>query len=172
MSTNINKYICTYRRPPFECIKNVKYCFTGRGDCKMLTKKQNEMITMLVEGKSKTEVARELKMSRQTICDWLEKEEIKLEVDRRRQKMCNDALAGLKGDTKELLEAVKKLAYTADSEAIRLQALNSLLDRSLGKATAKQEIELSNTDNNTDVDLDSLLEDKDSNVIDLDKIAK
>ena len=172
MSTNINKYICTYRRPPFECIKNVRFYFTERGDCKMLTKKQNEMITMLVEGKSKAEVARELKMSRQTIYDWLEKEEIKLEVDRRRQKMCSDALAGLKGDTQALLEAVKKLAYTADSEAIRLQALNSLLDRSLGKATTKQEIELSSNKEAENIDLDTLLDEDNSNVIDLDKIAK
>lgn len=143
----------------------------------MITDKQNKMINMLAEGMSKADIAKELKMSRQTIYDWLDKEEIKREMDRRRQIMCNEALTSLKGDTRELLDAVKKLAYTADSEGIRLQALNSLLDRSLGKATSKTELEVSN--NNKDIDdinLDTLLDDsnnnEDSNVIDLDKIAK
>jgi len=141
----------------------------------MLTEKQNKMISMLAEGMSKADIAKELKMSRQTIYDWMNKEEIKREMDRRRRIMCNEALTSLKGDTRELLDAVKKLAYTADSEAIRLQALNSLLDRSLGKATTKAELEVSNNNKDAEnIDLDTLLDDNnnDSNVIDLDKIAK
>lgn len=140
--------------------------------CKLLTNKQLEAVDMLMDGLNKSAIADKLKVSRTTLYKWIENEEFKLELDRRKQKICNDALSDLKGSTKDLLKAVEKLAYTAENEGIRLQALNSLLDRTLGKATAKQEIELSNTDNNTDVDLDSLLEDKDSNVIDLDKIAK
>lgn len=138
----------------------------------MLTNKQLDCIELLMDGLNKTAIADKIGISRKTIYKWMENEEFKLELDRRKQKICNDALSDLKGSTKDLLKAVEKLAYTAENEGIRLQALNSLLDRTLGKATAKQEIELSNTDNNADVDLDSLLEDKDSNVIDLDKIAK
>ena len=138
----------------------------------MLNDKQLECIELLMDGANKTAIADKIKVNRKTIYGWLEKEEFKLELDRRKQEISKHALSDLKGDTKQILEAVKKLGYEAESEAVRLSALNSLLDRILGKATAKQEIELSNTDNNTDVDLDSLLEDKDSNVIDLDKIAK
>ena len=138
----------------------------------MLNDKQLECIELLMDGVNKTAIADKIKVNRKTIYGWLEKEEFKLELDRRKQEISKHALSDLKGDTKQILEAVKKLGYEAESEAVRLSALNSLLDRILGKATAKQEIELSNTDNNTDVDLDSLLEDKDSNVIDLDKIAK
>ena len=121
----------------------------------MLTEKQNEMINMLIEGKTKSDVIRELKIARQTLYNWLGKDEIIAEMDRRRQKMCKDALADLKGDTKELLAEVKKLAYTADSEAIRLQALNSLLDRTLGKATTKQEVSIEKT-TEKDIDLKEL----------------
>ena len=138
----------------------------------MLNDKQLECIELLMDGVNKTAIADKIKVNRKTIYGWLEKEEFKLELDRRQQEISKHALSDLKGDTKQILEAVKELGYKAESEAVRLQALNSLLDRILGKATAKQEIELSNTDNNTDIDLDSLLEDKDSNVIDLDKIAK
>ena len=138
----------------------------------MLNDKQLECIELLMDGVNKTAIADKIKVNRKTIYGWLEKEEFKLELDRRKQEISKHALSDLKGDTKQILEAVKKLGYEAESEAVRLSALNSLLDRILGKATAKQEIELSNTDNNADIDLDSLLEDKDSNVIDLDKIAK
>ena len=138
----------------------------------MLNNKQLQAIDMLMDGVNKTAIADKIKVNRTTLYNWLDNEEFKLELDRRQQEISKHALSDLKGDTKQILEAVKKLGYEAESEAVRLSALNSLLDRILGKATAKQEIELSNADNNIDVDLDSLLEDKDSNVIDLDKIAK
>ena len=138
----------------------------------MLNNKQLQAIDMLMDGVNKTAIADKIKVNRTTLYNWLDNEEFKLELDRRQQEISKHALSDLKGDTKQILEAVKKLGYEAESEAVRLSALNSLLDRILGKATAKQEIELSNADNNIDVDLDSLLDDKDSNVIDLDKIAK
>lgn len=138
----------------------------------MLNNKQLKAIDMLMDGVNKTAIADKIKVNRTTLYNWLDNEEFKLELDRRQQEISKRALSDLKGDTKQILEAVKELGYKAESEAVRLSALNSLLDRILGKATAKQEIELSNADNNTDVDLDSLLEDKDINVIDLDKIAK
>lgn len=140
--------------------------------CKLLTNKQLEAVDMLMDGLNKSAIADKLKVSRTTLYKWIENEEFKLELDRRKQKICNDALSDLKGSTKDLLKAVEKLAYTAENEGIRLQALNSLLDRTLGKATAKQEIELSSNKEAENIDLDTLLEEDNSNVIDLDKIAK
>ena len=138
----------------------------------MLTNKQLEAVDMLMDGLNKSAIADKLKVSRTTLYKWTENEEFKLELDRRKQKICNDALSDLKGSTKDLLKAVEKLAYTAENEGIRLQALNSLLDRTLGKATAKQEIELSSNKEAENIDLDTLLDEDNSNVIDLDKIAK
>ena len=138
----------------------------------MLTNKQLDCIELLMDGLNKTAIADKIGISRKTIYKWIENEEFKLELDRRKQKICNDALSDLKGSTKDLLKAVEKLAYTAENEGIRLQALNSLLDRTLGKATAKQEIELSSNKEAENIDLDTLLDEDNSNVIDLDKIAK
>ena len=138
----------------------------------MLTNKQLDCIELLMDGLNKTAIADKIGISRKTIYKWMENEEFKAELDRRKQKICNDALSDLKGSTKDLLKAVEKLAYTAENEGIRLQALNSLLDRTLGKATTKQEIELSNNKEAENIDLDTLLDEDNSNVIDLDKIAK
>ena len=138
----------------------------------MLTNKQLDCIELLMDGLNKTAIADKIGISRKTIYKWMENEEFKAELDRRKQKICNDALSDLKGSTKDLLKAVEKLAYTAENEGIRLQALNSLLDRTLGKATTKQEIELSSNKEAENIDLDTLLDEDNSNVIDLDKIAK
>ena len=123
-------------------------------------------------GLNKSAIADKLKVSRTTLYKWIEHEEFKLELDRRKQEISKHALSDLKGDTKQILEAVKELGYKAESEAVRLSALNSLLDRILGKATTKQEIELSSNKEAENIDLDTLLEEDNSNVIDLDKIAK
>lgn len=138
----------------------------------MLNNKQLKAIDMLMDGVNKTAIADKIKVNRTTLYNWLENEEFKLELDRRKQEISKHALSDLKGSTKDLLKAVEKLAYTAENEGIRLQALNSLLDRTLGKATTKQEIELSSNKDVENIDLDTLLDEDNSNVIDLDKIAK
>ena len=139
----------------------------------MLNDKQLECIELLMDGVNKTAIADKIKVNRKTIYDWLEKEEFKRELDRRKQLICNSAISDLKGSTRELLTEVKKLAYTAENEGIRLQALNSLLDRTLGKATSKQDISITNNDSvNEEINLDELLSNEDDNVIDLNKIAK
>ena len=138
----------------------------------MLNDKQLECIELLMDGVNKTAIADKIKVNRKTIYDWLEKEEFKRELDRRKQLICNSAISDLKGSTRELLAEVKKLAYTAENEGIRLQALNSLLDRTLGKATSKQDISITNNDSvNEEINLDDLLDTAD-NVINIDKIAK
>ena len=139
----------------------------------MLNDKQLECIELLMDGVNKTAIADKIKVNRKTIYGWLEKEEFKRELDKRKQLICNSAISDLKGSTRELLDEVKKLAYTAENEGIRLQALNSLLDRTLGKATSKQDISVTNNDSvNEDINLDELLSNEDDNVIDLNKIAK
>ena len=138
----------------------------------MLNDKQLECIELLMDGVNKTAIADKIKVNRKTIYGWLEKEEFKRELDRRKQLICNSAISDLKGSTRELLTEVKKLAYTAENEGIRLQALNSLLDRALGKATSKQDISVTNNDSvNEEINLDDLLDTAD-NVINIDKIAK
>ena len=137
-----------------------------------LTNENYQSMELIIKGDSMQIVAKELGRSRATIYNWLDNEEFKHELDRRRDKLSNQAINKVKCRIDNYLEDIERIAKTSENDNTRLQAYNMLLDRALGKATAKQEIELSNTDNNADIDLDSLLEDKDSNVIDLDKIAK
>jgi transposase len=138
----------------------------------LLNQKHLDAIEELMKGENISNIAKKLKVSRASIYNWLDDEEFKRELDKRKQVISRNALNRVNIKVNEYLEGIEKIAKTTDNDNTALTAYGMLLDRALGKATAKQEIELSNTDNNTDVDLDSLLEDKDSNVIDLDKIAK
>ena len=138
----------------------------------LLNQKHLDAIEELIKGESISNIAKKLKVSRASLYNWLDDEGFKLELDKRRQIISRNALNRVNIKVNEYLEGIEKIAKTTDNDNTALTAYGMLLDRALGKATAKQEIELSNTDNNTDIDLDSLLEDKDSNVIDLDKIAK
>ena len=137
----------------------------------LLNQKHLDAIEELIKGENISNIAKKLKVSRASLYNWLDDEEFKLELDKRRQIISRNALNRVNIKVNEYLEGIEKIAKTTDNDNTALTAYGMLLDRALGKATAKQEIELSNTDNNTDVDLDSLLEDN-SNVIDLDKIAK
>lgn len=121
----------------------------------MLTDKQNKAINMLFEGMDKTRIAEELGISRTTLYKWFKDDDFIAERHRREQEFCKNALSDLKGNAKKLLDEVEKLAYTADSEAIRLQALQSLLDRIFGKASTKSEISIEKT-TEKDIDLKEL----------------
>ena len=139
----------------------------------MLTEKQDKAITMLIEGQTKTAVANELKISRTTLYKWLDDKEFTAEMHRRGQKMCDEALNDAKLDVKKLLGELKKMALTSENENIKLTAINSLLDRVLGKATARQEIAIDKaTESDIELDdIDTLLEEDNTidNVIELDK---
>lgn len=138
----------------------------------LLNQKHLDAIEELMKGENISNVAKKIGVSRNSIYNWLDDEEFKRELDKRKQAISKRALDRVNIKVNEYLEGIEKIAKTTDNDNTALTAYGMLLDRALGKATAKQEIELSNTDNNADIDLDSLLEDKDSNVIDLDKIAK
>ena len=139
----------------------------------MLSEKQIQAIELLIEGKKKTEIAKELKIGRTTLYHWFDNSEFTAEWHRREQQLCDETLNAMKSDVKVLLEQVKTIALTSENEGMRLQACRELLDRILGKATAKQEIAIdkaTESDINLD-DIDTLLDEDNSldNVIELDK---
>ena len=139
----------------------------------MLTEQQNNAINLLLEGKTKSAVAKEIGVSRTTLYKWLEDKEFIAEQHRRGQKMCEEALNDVKLDVKKLLNELEKIALTSENENIRLSAINSLLDRVLGRPTSRQEVSIDKaTESDIELDdIDTLLEEDTEldNVIELDK---
>lgn len=104
-----------------------------------LSQKQYECINYLLEGRSKTDVAKLCMIARQTIYSWEANKEFKAELDKRRRDMKNDVNRVITERASTYLEQLHVLATTAKSEKVRSQACQYLLDRCLGKATTKVE---------------------------------
>ena len=141
--------------------------------CNMLKQKQLDAIEMIIQGKTKTAIAKELGMSRTNLYTWMNNDEFIAELDRQRDIISRQALSEIKGDTKKLLEGLEKLALTSESESIRLSATTALLDRILGRPSTKSEISIDKaTESDIELDdIDTLLEEDNAidNVIELDK---
>ena len=138
----------------------------------LLNQKHLDAIEELIKGENISNIAKKLKISRASLYNWLDDEEFKLELDKRRQIISRNALNRVNIKVNEYLEGIEKIAKTTDNDNTALTAYGMLLDRALGKATAKQDISVTNNNSvNEEINLDDLLDTAD-NVINIDKIAK
>ncbi|MDU4596801.1 MAG: helix-turn-helix domain-containing protein, partial [Clostridium sporogenes] len=55
----------------------------------VLTVKQSDMVTMLIEGHSITDIAKKLNVTRNTIYAWMNKDNVKAELDRRKRELAH-----------------------------------------------------------------------------------
>ena len=138
----------------------------------LLNQKHLDAIEELIKGENISNIAKKLKISRASLYNWLDDEGFKLELDKRRQIISRNALNRVNIKVNEYLEGIEKIAKTTDNDNTALTAYGMLLDRALGKATAKQDISVTNNNSvNEEINLDDLLDTAD-NVINIDKIAK
>lgn len=103
----------------------------------MLHEKQLEAAIMLAEGKSKTEIATELKISRQTLYDWLKLEEFNEEVNRIIKLSKDETEKRLTFNIDKYVKELENIAFNSKSEKTKSDTLQYLIDRVLGKTTTK-----------------------------------
>lgn len=84
----------------------------------MLDQRQRKMIALIQDGKSITEIATVLNVSRRTVYNWLEKEEIKSELDNK----------------KALIAEMVDLAKNSEDKTIKYNAIKYLLDSNISLA--------------------------------------
>lgn len=98
---------------------------------------KEKCITMLLRGENITNISKQLQVSRQAIYDWLGNPEFAKELDRRRQEIKtagnNMILNQLHGCIDELI----KIAYKGESEKVRSDTAQYLINRVLGTPTNK-----------------------------------
>ena len=117
-----------------------------KGGCSMLTRPQEEAITMYIEGNTISDIARSLKVTRNTIYNWLDKSEVKAELDRRKQCIATQGNQYILKDLKTYIDKIKELAKDKSDKRVCLTANQYLLNRIYGNPTAVVDEE-SNTDN-------------------------
>lgn len=123
----------------------------------MIDDRKTLAIQHLAEGeKNKSEIAKIVNISRTTLYSWLEDEEFKAELDKRLQQRKNLVEKIIDSKLEDAVESLVDLSKKSDNDMVRMRALTYLLDRGLGKATTKVEVETA-INNNLNVN-DDLLE--------------
>ncbi|MBV4417133.1 helix-turn-helix domain-containing protein [Clostridium tyrobutyricum] len=114
----------------------------------MLTKDQEKMITMLIEGERITDIARKIGVSRQTIYSWRNNDEVNTELDQRRQDIKTQGNAYILKDITTYIDTIKKIAKDGGDKRVQFSANKYLVDRGLGTPTAESDDDIDNSNNN------------------------
>src|SRR5699024_10279525 len=134
-----------------------------------LPKNKEEAALLLASGTmDKTDIAKKVGISRTTLWTWETNDEnFKAEVDRLKREFKTRGQNFIMGKVNTVLSEIDKLALTAESEKVRLDALKFLAEQAIGKATTKLEVETNVNENNVNVTDDLLeLEYDNPNIID------
>ena len=152
---------CKYRINTHVCesikiliVKNIPYMGirVKKGDDKMLNEKKVKMIDYIIEGNlDKTEIAKTLDVSRQTIYDWMKDDEVIAEYDRRLQASRTDSNRRLQACLNPLLNKLYNIAMYSKSARDSKDAAVYLVNRVLG--TPKESISVQD---NNDESIDPL----------------
>jgi predicted DNA-binding protein YlxM (UPF0122 family) len=115
---------------------NMYICLGGEGMAyDVLTVKQNDMVTMLIQGETITDIAKKIDVTRQTVYDWMAKDNIKDELDRRRRDLTNQGNRLIIKDINTYIGNIKDLANDDSDKRVCLAANQYLLNRILGNPT-------------------------------------
>ncbi len=102
----------------------------------MLTKDQEKTITMFIEGNKIIDIAKFVGVSRQTIYSWLNKDDVKAELDRRKQELANQGNQLILKDITTYVDNIKELAKDKSDKRVCLAANQYLLNRIYGNPTS------------------------------------
>jgi transposase len=121
----------------------------------MLDERQIEVARLIAQGTTILDIVKEVKVARSTIYEWKKLEEFTAEVDRFGQEFVSAAQGRLKCAAKNAADEIIKLLEHGKYEKTRLSAAQDILDRNLGKATTRVEVD-DNRDDKDNVSSDVL----------------
>lgn len=99
----------------------------------MLSEKQMQCINlMVIENKTQKQIAKELKITEQTICNWKKDKEFKNEIENNIKENFGSLAVEAQKELKKLLKS--------NNEYIKMQAVKDILDRAGYKPVERREI--------------------------------
>ena len=99
----------------------------------MLSEKQMQCINlMVIENKTQKQIAKELKITEQTICNWKKDKEFKNEIENNIKENFGSLALDAQKELKKLLRS--------NNEYIKMQAVKDILDRAGYKPVERREI--------------------------------
>ncbi|MDB8790521.1 helix-turn-helix domain-containing protein [Romboutsia sp. 1001216sp1] len=131
-----------------------------------LSLQQYDMIALYLKGENISDIARKLNVNRKTIYNWLDKENVKAELDKRRRDLTTQANQILMKDITTYIENIQALARDNSDKRVCLAANQYLINRIYGNPTNSIVTEDKTDNKKEDFDLDILDE------VDLSKVIK
>ena len=116
----------------------------------VLTMKQNDMVTMLINGEQITDIAKKLNVNRNTIYNWMAKDNIKAELNKRKRELTNQGNTCILKDLTTYIDNIKELANDKSDKRVALSANQYLLNRIYGNPTNVVEDNTEDTGDNVD----------------------
>jgi hypothetical protein len=120
-----------------------------KGGVQVLSKEQEELITFVIIGEKITDIAKKLNRSRQTIYEWLSRDEVKVELDRRKQELARQGNNYILKDLYSYIDNIKALANDRSDKRVCLAANQYLINRIYGNPTNSVEVNTNENDNNS-----------------------
>ncbi|MCR1933540.1 helix-turn-helix domain containing protein [Clostridium tepidum] len=131
-------------------------CSCQGGECMaydVLTVKQSDMVTMLIEGENITDIAKKLNVTRNTIYAWMNKDSVKAELDKRKRELSRRGNNLIMKDLTTYIDNIKNLANDKSDKRVSLAANQYLLNRIYGNPTNVVEDNTDNTGDNVDTNV-------------------
>lgn len=136
---------------------NVSNCIGGDFVTdEVITQQQSDMITMLIEGENITDIARRLNINRNTVYNWMKKDHIRAELDKRKQDLTRQGNQIILKDLTTYIGNIKDLANDKSDKRVALAANQYLINRVYGNPTSNVDINSNNNDDGDIQDIDEL----------------
>lgn len=121
----------------------------------VLTRQESDMITLLINGENVTDIAKILNVHRNTIYNWMNRDNVKAELGRRRQELTRQGNAIIVKDLSTYIRNIQALANDPSDKRTALAANQYLINRVYGNP--KEQITTDNMDDpGTSVDMETL----------------
>lgn len=133
---------------------------------KEISLQQYDMIALYLKGENISDIAKKLNVNRKTIYNWLDKDNVKAELDKRRRDLANQANQILMKDITTYIGNIQELARDKSDKRVCLAANQYLINRLYGNPTNSIVTEDKTDNKKEDFDLDILDE------VDLKKVIK
>ncbi|CZR99303.1 hypothetical protein CDFC105_72909 [Clostridioides difficile] len=101
-----------------------------------LSEDESNAVYLLISGLTVTEVAKAIGVTRQTIYNWMNREHIRKEIDRRKQELTNQGNLLILKDLETYINNIKELASDKSDKRVMLAANQYLINRIYGTPTS------------------------------------
>ena len=113
----------------------------------ILNQQQSDMINLMIAGENITDIAKKLNVNRNTVYNWLKKDHVRAELDKRKQELTNQGNRIIMKDLSTYIGNIKELANDKSDKRVCLAANQYLINRVYGSPTSNVNVDGTSDDN-------------------------